>query len=55
MVSKSKFLEDIYSNDCQLVVKLPKMEQKHHAESVAVMRTLRGHFGQLEQSSPKWL
>lgn len=50
VVSKSKFLEDIYSSDCQLVISLGSF--KSHSSNVQSLRLLRDH---VFQNLPEWL
>jgi hypothetical protein len=53
MVSRAKFLEDIYSNDCQLLVKLPSVTAKKHVRELNVLKTLRDTRSKVRL--PSWL
>ena len=53
MVSRAKFLEDIYSNDCQLLVKLPQVTAKKHVRELNTLKTLRDTRTQARL--PSWL
>jgi hypothetical protein len=37
MVARAKFLEDIYSNDCQFVLKLPSLTLDKHISELRVL------------------
>ena len=54
VASKSKFLEDIYSSDFQMVVKLPEQSLASHSQNLSILNSLRKFIGQAE-SIPDWL
>ena len=51
---KTKFIEDIYSNDCQLVVKMPHAMKANHIEGLQILNAIRD-TKTTRSTLPSWL